>query len=365
MTTGLFFFYEVNGMKRSQKGFTLVELLVVIAIIGILVGLLLPAVQAAREAARRMSCSNNMHNLALAFHNYESAFKMVPRTASSVTENGVVANSNWRGYSAHTMILPYIEQKAVFDNFTFREFHYGQVLIAPATIPALFNGNRKIPVFICPSDLQYPSASNPQAGTGWEQGELGWNNYGVSVGSNSGWDVAIGDQNGFFKRNRETAFSDIIDGLSNTIMMAEFNKGDANNASFSIVSGDFPRGIAFPSGWTPQFPTQAMLEAYGASCLAGTGDHRSTAGRRWVAPGMYSSEMNTIATPNWRFPSCSVCPGCGEGDTRGVFPARSRHSGGAMHAMGDASIQFISNSTNLVSYQALGSAKGGDISTVE
>ncbi|MCY7327352.1 MAG: DUF1559 domain-containing protein, partial [Saprospiraceae bacterium] len=151
---------------------------------------------------------------------------------------------------------------------------------------------------------------------------------------------------------------------SNTIMIAEFNKGDASGAMFSVVSGDFPFSVAFPSGFSLMKPTQAALEAYGASCVAAQATHRSTAGRRWVAPGFYNTEINTIATPNWRFPAC-MQNGGGEGDSPGVFPARSRHPGGAMHAMGDGSIHFISNSTNLDGYQSLGSARGGDIAAVE
>ena len=195
---------------------------------------------------------------------------------------------------------------------------------------------------------------------------MGWNNYGVCGGSNNGYGSAFGDQNGFFKHNRETPFSDIIDGLSNTIMMGEFNKGDNTSALFAVVSGDFANGVAYPSGWTNQFPTQAMLEAYGASCVAaGASSHRSNAGFRWVAPGQYNTEFNTIAPPNWRFPACMPCGGCGQGDSGGVFPARSRHAGGAMHAMGDASIQFISSSISIPTYQALGSAKGNDVGSVE
>ena len=68
----------IAGQRQVRRGFTLVELLVVIAIIGILVGLLLPAVQAAREAARRMQCSNNVKQIGLAVHNFESAFKRFP-----------------------------------------------------------------------------------------------------------------------------------------------------------------------------------------------------------------------------------------------------------------------------------------------
>jgi prepilin-type N-terminal cleavage/methylation domain-containing protein len=94
-------------MKLVQKrsGFTLVELLVVIAIIGILVGLLLPAVQAAREAARRMQCSNNMKQIGLAMHNYHDTHKSFP---TFVIHNG--QGDYWRGYSAFTQMLPFIEQ---------------------------------------------------------------------------------------------------------------------------------------------------------------------------------------------------------------------------------------------------------------
>lgn len=83
---------------RSRFAFTLVELLVVIAIIGILVGLLLPAVQAAREAARRMQCSNNLKQLALATHNYESSFKRFPALTGSSS------------FSPQARVLPFIEQ---------------------------------------------------------------------------------------------------------------------------------------------------------------------------------------------------------------------------------------------------------------
>lgn len=150
-------------MKVRRSAFTLVELLVVIAIIGIMVGLLLPAVQAAREAARRMSCSNNIRQLGLAFHNYESAQKRFPPTYLITRAPSGSGLPDWLGQvgtrddvNLHVwgeFVLPYIEQNNVYQNIDFR---------APNFAPySGFGGNYTannaaaiatvISTFICPS----------------------------------------------------------------------------------------------------------------------------------------------------------------------------------------------------------------------
>lgn len=101
-----------SSPAADRRAFTLVELLVVIAIIGILVSLLLPAVQSAREAARRTQCMNNLKQLGLALLNYESASKVFPASGLPSPKGG------W-GHSWMVAILPYIEQRAIYDKFDF------------------------------------------------------------------------------------------------------------------------------------------------------------------------------------------------------------------------------------------------------
>ena len=355
-------------MQKMRKGFTLVELLVVIAIIGILVGLLLPAVQAAREAARRMSCSNNMKQLGLAVHNYESAYKKAGRLATrGVTTWG--QDSSWNGFSPHCGILPYIEQGPIFAQIYFNDTlnadghypHYNyrpplwnsqRTLIAPGTTLQIGEVCKKVPAFLCPSDRAFPFDD-------W----TGQNNYGWSSGSCLGWNGNAGERNGFFERFKDTAFADVIDGLSNTIMIAEFVKGDGSGSDFSRA-GDFAT-VAAP-GYPFRNWTQAQLTSYAALTQSGAGQN-SEAGNFWMAPGHYNTAINTLAPPNWAGNSASTdagCMGC-QGDHDGVFPSRSRHTGGAMHAMGDGSVQFIASTVDLVSYQRLGTAKGQDVAAVD
>ena len=134
-----------------RTGFTLVELLVVIAIIGILIALLLPAVQAAREAARRSQCSNNLKQVGLALHNYHDVYRTFPRWAYPADCTGAPGGDNswWTGFTAMTMILPYMEQGAIYDKITWStrpEDNPNNQLFRLATISA----------YQCPSDTKAP-----------------------------------------------------------------------------------------------------------------------------------------------------------------------------------------------------------------
>src|SRR5437899_3354895 len=104
--------------SRRVRGFTLIELLVVIAIIAVLIALLLPAVQAAREAARRSQCVNNLKQIGLGLHNYHSTTNSFPLVGAVLPYNGT-STTKWSDWSAQAMLLPYMEQTAIYNSCNF------------------------------------------------------------------------------------------------------------------------------------------------------------------------------------------------------------------------------------------------------
>jgi prepilin-type N-terminal cleavage/methylation domain-containing protein len=138
----------ISSPRRAIRGFTLVELLVVIAIIGVLVALLLPAVQSAREAARRMHCQNNLRQLGIAAHNYHDVVGVFPSAGTTSNE-----------FSWMVHILPYIEQKNLYDQFNFNKGTYtsGGALQTGKNGLAL----NRINAYLCPAS---PIKTLPQGG---------------------------------------------------------------------------------------------------------------------------------------------------------------------------------------------------------
>src|SRR5438874_12660863 len=140
-------------------GFTLVELLVVIAIIGMLVALLLPAVQSARESARRMQCTNNLHNLGIALHNYHDSLGTFPNShfyspSPSGSDSVCPSATNCEEWGWGALILPYIEQQNLYNQLGVLQYSLHHVLAKKNT--GLPNPKdmlqTKLSLFICPSD---------------------------------------------------------------------------------------------------------------------------------------------------------------------------------------------------------------------
>ena len=335
---------ELSIRKLLRRGFTLIELLVVIAIIAVLIALLLPAVQQARESARRTQCKNHLKQLGLALHNYHDTFGSFPPGAASHL-NATFAQATWGGASVHTMLLPYIDQGATYGAYNQDRVYYENSLPISRNLTV---SRTKIAAFRCPSD--------PLATTVEPQ-----NNYVFSTGPNMGW-LGFGSQTvGLFGLNNVRRIADVSDGTSNTFAASEIVRGDNDGARYTSGS-DFIRGVAFTAGLSANgtFPTQAQLDTYNVACVAGSGNHISTAGYRWASPMMYDTMFNTLLPPNTKNASCHVCAGCGLGDGQGVWPSRSRHTGGAHHLMTDGAVKFVGDSTDLNTYQRAGSAGSGD-----
>ena len=212
----------MKNQSPQRSAFTLVELLVVIAIIGILVGLLLPAVQAAREAARRMSCQNNLKQLALGLHNYESTFRVFPSgyLHKYGPPGSPMRDANHMGLAWGAAMLPQLEQTQVAVLFD-----YARPVWAPENLEA-----REMPleVFLCPSDtysfetyVLRDDSVTPNERYAAASYAANWGPADATVNLD---DTPTKSQ-GVFYRNSQTRVAAILDGLSNTLAFGERHNG--------------------------------------------------------------------------------------------------------------------------------------------
>jgi prepilin-type N-terminal cleavage/methylation domain-containing protein/prepilin-type processing-associated H-X9-DG protein len=364
-------------MRRNptSNAFTLVELLVVIAIIGILVALLLPAVQAAREAARRIQCSNHCRQIGLAIQNYEAAFRTFPPTS---TGSGVAGNPRGNGlYSWLAMILPQMEQQALFQSIDFSvpmtsalsgaSADYYKLKIDADHVNALA-ARTVIPTYLCPSD---PWQLTDAAGTsrpapGSYVGNVGWIKRTTGI---DGTASELQQQNGSMPTVNASLSSswfvprlrhrDMIDGTSNTAMVSErlINSGVP-------IAGPF--GDSMPPGPIPTMSycggsvTSRSLPRWVSYCEGVSAPdpvYSAPHGKAWISGLTLAANLYMhVLPPNNR--NCHLYGG--EADGNNMVTASSKHTGGVNVTFADGHLAFVSTSVDPIVWWSIGSRNGGE-----
>lgn len=286
--------------SRSSRGFTLIELLVVIAIIAVLIALLLPAVQQAREAARRTQCKNNLKQIGLSLHNYESTFGLLTPLYYG---NGGSSGTPIPTFAWAVMILPSIDQAPLYNQMAPGANTMQNVFDSPTLRPLL---QTKLPAFQCPSDPGLALNNNrpfTKAVAGVNPFYLSKSNYPACSGSQDGTSSGVfTEPGGGNTYPNATRFADITDGLSNTIFVGE-------RGSLPLQGNPTGQG-AWAALWGGMSAEQSILQ-YRA--IRGLGDYRLTDGKSLT--GLDAQQDEAFS---------------------------SQHSGGVHFLLGDGTVRFIS-----------------------
>jgi prepilin-type N-terminal cleavage/methylation domain-containing protein len=351
-------------LSSSRRGFTLIELLVVIAIIAILIGLLLPAVQKVREAAARMSSSNNLKQLGLALHNYESANSRLPGMAAASGANG-----NSFGWSVHAQLLPYIEQENLGRLIDFNQplfvgvFPTPSFQLNPAVQPV---AAQPVKTFLCPADGQNPLITTNSGGATHAATNyvvcLGDGQGGPGGGTPNGYDTRF-QTNGMFHYGPGYRITEISDGTSNTLFMSQCLIGlnttltktaaELTQNERQRVTGNVPgRGLYTGSGGaSPGYGASGPIVA---SDLALVTSWRGTRGGSWIWGNGTANGFTAALPPNAPTPDLTA-------HGMGWLSARSNFSGGVNACFGDGGVRFIRNSIDLPTWRGMATRAGGEV----
>lgn len=360
---------------RKTSAFTLVELLVVIAIIGILVALLLPAVQAAREAARRSQCINNLKQIGLALHNYHDTKGQFPES-QTYSGNGSGTNCEPGFYSWHSMLLPFIEENALYDSIDFSVNMAGSCGSGDGidnNHPNAIAASTIVSGFLCPSDnangdnavllgSANPASDSYAANAGWPSLATGY------IGERE----ANKEYNGIITlRNPNDSLAaewlpksgiklkHITDGTAHTAAVSERLIQDGQTIDGIKNSGKVYLSFHVPAANVAD-PTRNTLAILSQGCNFGAGLHSDVvpsayAGRAWIsgwAPTMPTyMHLNVPNTHHCHF---------NDADQNGNVPATpsSNHKGGVVTLMCDGHIEFIADQIEPETWWALGSRNG-------
>ena len=366
------------AQTSPRRGFTLIELLVVIAIIAILIALLLPAVQQARESARRTQCKNNLKQIGLAVHNFESTYSYLPHSGQCDSTGG--AGTTYMTESTPTLLLPYIEQANVYNQMdhtlTFANMAtagYTTAALNPRSLGRVYNdaghpatvaaAKTQISAFICPSTPIDTGARAPDGFGVWDYMFIAVTD--IEDGSIAGGTDPVGTrptvasrriamtQQGFLSCDNKRGFGAITDGTSNTILCIEdCGRAHPNAGRFGSLSSR-------PSPIPAEGPAWSGGASGGRRMYAWADPDSGTNGlsgpSNALSPGSRLARINSYNVPQGGPAECLwTVNNCGPNDE-----PYSWHVGGCQAAMGDGSVRFLSENMDVLVLKRIAGAADG------
>lgn len=349
---------------RRRHAFTLIELLVVIAIIALLIGLLLPGIQKAREAANRARCANNMHQIGVAVHNYNTANGHLP--PGMVSTNPVASTDpkahDWQ-WGTLVYLTPYLEQTNVYNSMDLKLPFY-----PPTSSSPIYNGvaaNTLCPTFLCPSDFSKSVSSSSRLPGDQTYGPVNYcfNGGSGTVMSPQGNLAEPFNADGVFYASVQPGFTDavrledITDGTSTTAFMSESTLGTGGESQTTA-----------PADPQRYYLTFFTTTGFGDAMCAGTplsyngSNHR---GFSWTKGEHRCTAYNHYYPPNHTLPDCimslSDTDPARYATSVGFRAARSVHGGGVNLMLGDGSVRFVKDNIPLATWRALSTRAGKEI----